>query len=102
MVIVIKTKEELNEYLKEKKLVVIDFFASWCGPCKFIAPKYEELSKEHTDVTFLKVDGDDSRELTEEYGITGYPTFFFIKDGENKKLVGANAAKLEEYIKELK
>lgn len=64
------------------KLIVIDFFAMWCGPCKMIAPKYEELSKENTNVIFLKVDVDDNEEIAVKYEISSMPTFVFIKNNQ--------------------
>lgn len=82
-----------------KKLVVIDFYATWCGPCKMIAPKIEELSLELTDVVFLKVDVDECEDIAMEYDISSMPTFVFVK--ENKKVEqfsGANYDKLKASI----
>ncbi|KAF4530578.1 hypothetical protein B566_EDAN006784 [Ephemera danica] len=87
--------------LKEagSKLVVVDFFATWCGPCKMIAPQMETLSKECPNVVFLKVDVDECEELAAEYSITAMPTFLFFK---NKKTVetmtGANYDKLKALV----
>ena len=61
--------------------VVIDFFATWCGPCKKIAPMYEELSKRYTSITFLKVDVDESAEITSQFDISAMPTFVFLQNG---------------------
>lgn len=67
------------------KLVVVDFFATWCGPCKMIAPKVEEMEAEFKDtVVFLKVDVDEAEDAAMEYNITAMPTFLFIKN--NKKV----------------
>lgn len=64
---------------------VIDFYADWCGPCKIMAPRFEEVAKEMKGkVNFAKVDvdNDDSREISERFEILSIPTLLFIKDGE--------------------
>lgn len=81
------------------KLVVIDFFAAWCGPCKFISPKIEELSNEETGVIFLKVDVDECEDVASEYQISSMPTFVFVKHGEKiENFSGANESKLKELV----
>jgi thioredoxin 1 len=76
--------------------VVIDFFATWCGPCKRIAPTYEKLSESLSSIVFLKVDVDESPELVNEFDISAMPTFVFLKDGkEVKRVEGADMAGLE-------
>ena len=67
--------------------VLIDFFATWCGPCKTIAPKFEELSKVYPSVTFLKVDVDESGELAEMFGVRAMPTFVFVHNGSVVKTI---------------
>ncbi|KAL3906931.1 MAG: hypothetical protein SGILL_009079, partial [Bacillariaceae sp.] len=65
-----------------RKLVVIDFTASWCGPCKAIAPLYKELSEEFgDDVVFLKVDVDENPDTAAKYSVSAMPTFVFISSG---------------------
>ncbi|KAK1119844.1 Cytoplasmic thioredoxin isoenzyme 2 [Melipona bicolor] len=105
MVIQIKNADDLKSQLEKAgdTLVVIDFFATWCGPCKMIAPKLEELSKEMENVVFLKVDVDECEDITSEYEITSMPTFVFIKN--NKVLEtfsGANYDKLKSTIEKNK
>lgn len=70
------TVEESN------KVVVVDFFATWCGPCKMLAPVFDSLSEELTDVDFVKVDIDQSLELAQKFGITTVPTMMIFKDGK--------------------
>ncbi|PSN56074.1 Thioredoxin-2 [Blattella germanica] len=87
----------------EGKLVCVDFFATWCGPCKVIAPKVELLAAEHPDVVFLKVDVDECEDIATEYDIKAMPTFVFIKNGSKiDDFSGNNADMLERYIKQHK
>ena len=73
------------------KLVCVDFFATWCGPCKQIAPKFAELSGQHKKVVFLKVDVDQNRDLSAKYEVSSMPTFIYIKNGKVlEKQAGAN------------
>ncbi|XP_055488430.1 thioredoxin-2-like [Leucoraja erinacea] len=99
----ILSKDELSAKLKEagNKLVVVDFYATWCGPCKDIAPKFKAFSTTYTDVIFCKVDTDDVEELNVEYKVKALPTFIFIKDGnEVASVVGANADDVEKLIQQ--
>jgi len=82
------------------KLVVVDFSATWCGPCKMIAPLYANLSEKYPHVVFLKVDGDELQETTQKCGVRAYPTFqFYINKSKVDEVVGASAEKLEGTIK---
>merc|ERR1712071_348547 len=88
-----------------KKLVIIDFSATWCGPCKVIAPLYHELSDmdENENVVFLKVDVDDNSDAAMKWSVSSMPTFLFIKSGEVvERLSGANPARLQEMLSELR
>ncbi|XP_050440516.1 thioredoxin-2 [Adelges cooleyi] len=81
------------------KLVIIDFFAKWCGPCKLIAPYIEELANEFPDVVMLKVDVDECEEASLEYNIQSMPTFVFVKSkAEVDRFSGANRDKLKETL----
>lgn len=83
------------------RLVVIDFTASWCGPCKAIAPLYKELSEEYDDVVFLKVDVDENPDTAAKYSVSAMPTFLYIQRGVVvDRLMGANPAKLREMIED--
>jgi len=83
------------------KLVIVDFYATWCGPCRYIAPKLEEMSKqeEFKNVIFLKVDVDDNDDIAKRYSVSCMPTFIYIKNKEKvDELSGANEAKLTELL----
>merc|ERR1711976_99947 len=92
---------EFNSELESagSKLVVIDFFAEWCGPCKMIAPKIEELSAQKDNVVFVKVDVDENEDAASQYNISAMPTFVFIKNKEKvDEMMGANYEKLKEMV----
>ncbi len=76
----ITTKAEFENLIKENNNVVIDFYATWCGPCKMLAPVIESVAEEKTNIKFVKVDVDDSRELAELFGISSIPTVVYIKN----------------------
>lgn len=67
---------------QDGKTVLVDFWATWCGPCRMIAPVLEEVAKERPDVTVCKVDVDEERELALEYGISSIPTLLVFRDGK--------------------
>ena len=71
---------EFEETIKEG-LILVDFFATWCGPCKMLSPILDELSEEVKDVEFIKVDVDEEGDLAREYGVMSIPNVFLIKDG---------------------
>lgn len=75
---------DLRDWLMKagSTLVVIDFYATWCGPCKMIGPQVENLAQERSDVIFLKVDVDECEDIVDEYRINSMPTFVFIKEGK--------------------
>lgn len=86
-----------------EKLVVVDFFAAWCGPCKFISPKVEELAGQESDVVFLKVDVDECEDIAGENNISSMPTFVFFKNSAPlESFSGANVDKLIDMIKKHK
>lgn len=100
---VINEQEFNEEVLKGKGVVLVDFFATWCGPCKALSPILDELAEKVKDVKIVKVDIDADSELASEYRVMSVPTLKIFKDGEVKEsLVGGRPleeleAKLMEY-----
>ena len=76
----VNNRDEFNELIKEGT-VLVDFFATWCGPCKMLSPVLEELSEE-SDVLIVKVDVDETGPLAAQYGIQAVPTLMLFKNGQ--------------------
>lgn len=70
------------EVLNSDKPVLIDFWATWCGPCRMIAPIIEEIAKERTDIKVGKINVDDEAELANKFNIASIPTVILVKDGK--------------------
>ncbi|KAF8079232.1 putative TRX2-thioredoxin II [Lyophyllum atratum] len=99
----IKSYKEFMTVIEGKKPIVVDFWATWCGPCKVISPVFERLSDlpENKEIGFYKVDVDEQQEVALEAKIRAMPTFIYFKDGDKKlEVVGANPAALEALIVE--
>ena len=80
-----------NEVLEQTKLVLVDFWAEWCGPCKQIAPTLEELAEKYSEnLSICKVDVDANRELALQYNVRSIPSLMIFKNGEMvDSLIGA-------------
>ncbi|KAL6733124.1 hypothetical protein Aduo_003803 [Ancylostoma duodenale] len=81
--------DEFDAILNENpdSLVVIDFYATWCGPCKIMGPKFLKLSNEFTSVVFVKVDVDESEDIVSRFDIKVMPTFIFMRKGAQIDIV---------------
>ncbi|WP_306211333.1 thioredoxin [Actinoplanes sp. RD1] len=75
------TTENFDEVTGKEGIVLVDFWAGWCGPCLRFAPTYERSSEKHPDITFGKVDTEDQQELAAKFGISSIPTIMAVRDG---------------------
>jgi len=87
----------VNEAKTTRKVMAVDFFATWCAPCKMIAPVFVELSRKiGQQLLFAKVDIDEVPDVAAEYGVVSMPTFLFIRDGQEiDRIVGADRKELQ-------
>ncbi len=86
MAVVHVTKDSFEaEVLQADKPVIVDFFATWCGPCQMLAPLIEQLAEECPEAKFVKIDTDQEPELAAEYGVMSIPTLVVIRDGKEVK-----------------
>ena len=83
------TKENFDAVVGGDKPVLLDFWATWCGPCRMVAPIVEEIASERDDILVGKVDVDVEMELAVKFGIVSIPTLVYLKDGmEVERIVG--------------
>ena len=78
----ITTAEFENEVLKAEGKVIVDFFATWCGPCKMLAPVLDEFSKAHEEIKIVKIDVDEETPLAIKFGVASIPTLLLFENGE--------------------
>nr|CAB3497832.1 unnamed protein product [Digitaria exilis] len=91
--------EQWEAHKSSGKLLVIDFSASWCGPCRFIEPAFKEMSSRYTDVIFVKIDVDELADVARTWKVEAMPTFVLAKGGkEVSRVVGAKKDELERKI----
>uniref|UniRef100_A0A0X3NKR4 Thioredoxin n=1 Tax=Schistocephalus solidus TaxID=70667 RepID=A0A0X3NKR4_SCHSO len=101
VVLKIASSEEFKEKIATGPSIV-DFYATWCGPCKMLAPKLEKLAEDTKNVVFLKVDVDECEDLAQTYEVTAMPTIIGFKDGTYvNRVVGANEDQIKELLKKL-
>jgi len=82
---IIQSAEEFEALLAQEKPVLVDFFATWCGPCKMFAPTFDEFAADHSEIECVKIDVDQCGELAKRYGIMSIPTIILFNNGEPKK-----------------
>ena len=87
----VATNTNFNELLQDSKLVIVDFWATWCGPCRMLSPILDEVEEEMADkITVVKVNVDDADEVAAQFRIMSIPTLLFFKNGQAvDKTVGA-------------
>uniref|UniRef100_A0A6B2G4R0 Thioredoxin n=1 Tax=Myxobolus squamalis TaxID=59785 RepID=A0A6B2G4R0_MYXSQ len=88
-----------KDFSKFPGLLVVDFYADWCGPCRSLAPFMESVSKDHSWLKVIKVNSDDSPDLSSKFNIVSLPTIIFFVDGvEKARITGANTQKILEVV----
>ena len=84
------SSKEFKEMVENKENFIVDFYADWCGPCKMMAPIFEEAAERYADKVFCKVNVDEAGDIAAEYGVMSIPMFMIFKDGQPvKKQLGA-------------
>lgn len=83
-------KDEFEKIINESKPTIVDFFATWCGPCKMLSPILEKVEEDSKgEFNIVKIDVDESYDVAKKYGIMSVPTMIIFKDGdEQEKIVG--------------
>ena len=74
------TKDNFDQTVEQNPMVVVDFWAAWCAPCRFFAPTFEQASEQHPDVVFGKVNTEEQPELAGAFGIRSIPTLMILRD----------------------
>uniref|UniRef100_A0A2P2Q2Y2 Thioredoxin domain-containing protein n=1 Tax=Rhizophora mucronata TaxID=61149 RepID=A0A2P2Q2Y2_RHIMU len=103
----IHTKAQWQAYMDvskaNNKLLVIEFTANWCGPCRFVEPMMKELAATYTDVDFVRIDVDEMAGIAEQFGVQVLPTFLLLRKGkEVGKVTGVKKKELQNKIEIMK
>lgn len=84
------TSQDFNQVVESNDLVFVDFWATWCGPCRMVSPIVDEISEERRDIKVGKINVDEQMELAQQFRIVSIPTLVVMKDGQiANKAVGA-------------
>ena len=95
----IQNEQEFKDSINQG-LVLVDFFATWCGPCKMLSPVIEQVEREKPELVVVKVDVDELPGIAADYGIQAIPTLFLLKDGKvvNKGMGYLNKNQLSDFV----
>ena len=94
--------DNFNTSISESPIAVVDFWATWCGPCRALSPFIDKLEKEFNNITFYKANVEEAESIAEQLGVQNLPCVVFFKDGkEVERVVGNNQAKIKEIITSL-
>jgi thioredoxin 1 len=75
-------KQNFEEFKNQEKPILLDFYASWCGPCRMVLPIIDEIASERSDIAVGKINVDDNPELASEFNVMSIPTLVIMKDGK--------------------
>lgn len=95
------TTQNFDQTITSNKIVLVDFFATWCGPCKMLAPVVEQFAENETNVKVVKVDVDEEPDLAMRFGISSIPTLLVFKDGKlaDKQIGYRSLEQLKQMVK---
>ncbi len=82
MSVLVVNKNNFDEVLKSEKTVLLDFYASWCGPCRMLSPVVDKIAEEHPEFLIGKINVDEEEELAMQFGVSSIPALFVIKNGK--------------------
>ncbi len=81
----LKTTNELDEILKSNKIVLVDFFATWCGPCKMMSPVIDTMEQKMSEIKFVKINVEEFESIATKYEVQGVPTILIFKEGKEQE-----------------